>query len=78
MHTRFTWCLPLKTKTADKVVTAHKNYIACPFGESIKILTDNVTEFKNELFKEVVTKLGTEMSSIQFIHHHTDHRATRR
>ena len=62
MLTGFTWCVPLKTKTADKVVTAYKNHIACPFGGSVKILTDNGTEFKNKLFKEVVAKLGTEMS----------------
>ena len=62
MLTGFTWCIPLKTKTADEVVTAYKNHIACPFGGSVKILTDNGTEFKNKLFKEVVTKLGTEMS----------------
>ena len=46
----------------DEVVTAYKNHIACPFGGSVKILTDNGTEFKNKLFKEVVAKLGTEMS----------------
>ena len=62
MLTGFTWCVPLKTKTADEVVTAYKNHIACPFGGSVKILMDNGTEFKNKLFKEVVTKLGTEMS----------------
>ena len=32
------------------------------FGGSIKILTDNGTEFKNKLFKEVVNKLGMEFS----------------
>ena len=58
----FTWCVPLKTKTADEVVTAYKNHIACPFGGSVKILTELRTEFKNKLFKEVVAKLGTEMS----------------
>ena len=62
MLTGFTWCIPLKTKTADEVVTAYKNDIACPFRGSVKILTDNGTEFKNKLFKEVVAKLGTEMS----------------
>ena len=62
MLTGFTWCIPLKTKAADEVVTAYKNHIACPFGGSVKILTDNRTEFKNKLFKEVVTKLGMEMS----------------
>ena len=62
MLTGFTWCIRLKTKTADEVVNADKNHIVCPFGGSVKILTDNGTEFKNKLFKEVVTKLGTEMS----------------
>ena len=62
MLTGFTWCIPLKTKTVDKVVTAYKNHIACQFGRSVKILIDNGTEFKNKLFKEVVAKLGTEMS----------------
>ena len=52
----------IKTKTADEVVTAYKNHIACPFGGSVKILMDNGTEFKNKLFKEVVVKLGMEMS----------------
>ena len=64
MLTGFTWCVQLKTKTPDKVVTAYKNHISCPFGGSVKILMDNGTEFKNKLFKEVVAKLGTEM----FIH----------
>ena len=45
-----------------QVLTAYKNHIACPFGGSVKILTDNGTEFKNKLFKEVVAKLGMEMS----------------
>ena len=62
MLTGFTWCIPLKTKTAAEVVTTYKNHIACPFGGSVKILTDNGTEFKNKLFKEVVKELGTEMT----------------
>ena len=62
MLTGFTWCIQLKTKTADEVVTAYRNHIAYPFGGSVKILTDNRTQFKNKLFKEVVAKLGTEIS----------------
>ena len=62
MLTGFTWCIPLKTKTTDEVVTAYKIHIACPFGGSVKILTDNGTKFKNKLFKEVVAKLRMEMS----------------
>ena len=62
MLTGFTWCVPLKTKTAEEVVKAYMDHIYCKFGGSIKILTDNGTEFKNKLFKEVVNKLGTEFS----------------
>ena len=62
MLTGFTWCVPLKTKTAEEVAKAYMTHIYCNFGGSIKILTDNRTEFKNKLFKEVVSKLGTEFS----------------
>ena len=62
MLTGFTWCVPLKTKTAEEVAKAYMAHIYCNFGGSIKILTDNGTEFKNKLFKEVVSKLGTEFS----------------
>ena len=62
MLTGFTWCVPLKTKTAEEVAEAYMDHIYCNFGGSIKILTDNETEFKNKLFKEVISKLGTELS----------------
>ena len=62
MLTGFTWCVPLKTKTAEEVAKAYMDHIYSNFGGSIKILTDNRTEFKNKLFKEVVNKLGTEFS----------------
>ena len=62
MLTGFTWCVPLKTKTAEEVVKAYMDHIYSNFGGSIKILTDNGTEFKNKLFKEVINKLGTEFS----------------
>ena len=54
MLTGFTWCVPLKIKTAGEVASAYKNHIACPFGGSVKILTDNGTEFMN---KEVVATI---------------------
>ena len=62
MLTGFTWCIPLKTKTADEVAKAYLDHIYSLFGRSVKIMTDNVTEFKNKLFKEVVAKLGMEFS----------------
>ena len=61
MLTGFTWCIPLKTKTAAEVVTAYKNHIYCNFGRSVEILMDNGTEFKNKL-KKVIEELGNEMS----------------
>ena len=64
MLTGFTWCVPLKTKTAEEVTKAYLDHIYSNFGGSVKIMTDNGTEFKNKLFKEVVEKLGTEF----FIH----------
>ena len=62
MLTGFTWCIPLKTKTAEEVVKAYLDHIYSLFGGSVKILMDNGTEFKNKLFKEVVAKLGMKFS----------------
>ena len=62
MLTGFTWCVPLKTKTAEEVSKAYLDHIYSNFGGSVKILMDNGTEFNNKLFKEVVEKLGTEFS----------------
>ena len=62
MLTGFTWCIPLKMKTADEVVKAYLDHIYSLFGGSVKIMMANGTEFKNKLFKEVITKLGTEFS----------------
>ena len=62
MLTGFMWCIPLNSKKADKVVKAYLDHIYSLFGRSVKILTDNETELKNQLFKEVVSKLDTEFS----------------
>ena len=62
MLTGFTWCVPLKTKTAEEVSKAYLDHIYSNFGGSVKIMTDNGTEFKNMLFNEVIKKLGTEFS----------------
>ena len=52
MLTGYTFCIPLKTKTAAEVVKACVG--------SLKILSDNGTEFKNQLFTDVATELGVE------------------
>ena len=53
MLTGFTFCIPLKSKKAEDMVTAYLNYICCIFGPSKKILTNNGTEFKNKMWDEV-------------------------
>ena len=62
MLTGFTWCVSLKTKTAEEVSKTYLDHIYSNFGGSVKIMMDKRTEFKNKLFKEVVEKLGTEFS----------------
>ena len=60
MLTGFTWCIPLKSKKASEVSRAYLQHVYSILGGSTKILTDNGTEFKNEVFKEMLQKLGTE------------------
>ena len=59
MLTGFTFCIPLKNKTAEEVVKAYLNHICCVFGSSKKILTDNGTEFKNKMWEDVYKLLRT-------------------
>ena len=60
MLTGFTWCIPIKSKKATDVARAYMQHVYCILGGSTKILTDNGTEFKNEIFREVLQMLGTE------------------
>ena len=60
MLTGFTWCIPIKLKKATDVARAYMQHVYSILGGSMKILTDNGTEFKNDVFKEVLQKLGTE------------------
>ena len=62
MLTGFTFCIPLKNKTAEEVIKAYLNHICCVFGPSKKILTDNGTEFKNKMWEEVYKLLRTQYS----------------
>ena len=50
----------MKTKTATEVVQAYVDKVYAKFGESVKILSDNGTEFKNQLFMDVATHLRVE------------------
>ena len=60
MLTGVTWCIPIKLKKATDVARAYLQHVYSVLGGSTKILTDNGTEFKNEVFKEALQKLGTE------------------
>ena len=60
MLTGFTFCIPIKNKKAQEVVTAWRNHISFLFGVCRKLLTDNSTEFKNDLFSQVAEQLGVE------------------
>ena len=64
MLTGFTWCIPIKSKKVTDVARAYIQHVYSVLGGSTKILTDNGTKFKNEVFKEALQKLGTE----KFIH----------
>ena len=58
MLTGYVFCIPLKTKTAEEVLQAYIDNIYSKFGGSIKILSDNGTEFKNKIFEQVAKELG--------------------
>ena len=60
MLTGYTFCIPLKNKLAEEIVTAWRNHIAFPFGVCRKLLMDNGTKFKNDLFSRVTEQLGVE------------------
>ena len=60
MLTRWVWCLPIPDKTANAALKAYLKHVHHVFGPSRKILSDNGTEFKNDLFDRVAKELGVE------------------
>ena len=65
--TGFTFCIPLKSKKAEDMVTAYLNHICCVFGPSKKILKDNGKEFKNKMWDEVFKRLKMEQSDTHLL-----------
>ena len=53
--TGYTFCTPLETKTLSEVVQAYIDEVYAKFGGSMKILSDDGTEFKNQLSTNVAT-----------------------
>ena len=58
MLTGYVFCVPLKSKQASEVIQAYIDNIYAKFGGSLKILSDNGTEFKNKLFEKIAKELG--------------------
>ena len=60
MLTGYVFCVPLKTKTAEEVIQAYIDNVYSKFGGSLKLLSDNGTEFKNKMFEQISKELGLE------------------
>ena len=60
MFTGYTFCIQIPNKMAKTVLKAYMDNVYCQFGGSLKILSDNGTEFKNKLMEEVSKELGVE------------------
>ena len=58
MLTGYVFCIPLKTKSAEEVLQAYVDNVYSKFGGSLKILSDNGTEFKNKIFEQIAKELG--------------------
>ena len=71
MLTGYVFLIPLQTKTAEEVIQAYIDQVYSRFGGSLKILSDNGTEFKNKLFEQVAKELGVEykLYTLPFIQH---------
>ena len=60
MFTGYTFYIPIKNKSAEEIVTTWRNHVTFPFGVCRKLLMENGTEFKNNLFSRVAEQLGVE------------------
>ena len=60
MFTGYTFCIPIPNKKTETVLKVYMDHVYCKHGGSLKILSDNGTEFKNKLMEEVSQELGVE------------------
>ena len=60
MLTGYVFCIPLKSKTAEEVIEAYIDNAYSKFGGSLKILSDNSTEFKNKMLEQISKGRGLE------------------
>ena len=64
MLTGYVFCVPLKMKMASEVIQAYIDNVYAKFGSSQKILSDNGTDFKNQLFESIAQELGVQYKKI--------------
>ena len=60
MLTGYVFCVTLRTKAAEEVIQAYIDNVYSKFEGSLKMLSDNDTEFKNKIFEQVAKELGLE------------------
>ena len=60
MLTGYTFCIPIPNKSGPTIIKAYIDNIYTKYGASRKILSDNGSEFKNDLFAMVAKELGVE------------------
>ena len=70
----YVFCELLKTKQAEELVQVYIDQIYSKFGGSLKILTDNGTEFKNELLDKVAQELGLQHKKYTAPYHSASNR----
>ena len=66
MLTGFTWCIPLKTKTAEEVAKAYLDHIYSLFGGTMGQSSRTNSSRKSS---------PNWAQNSPYIHHHTDHKA---
>ena len=58
MLTGYTMAAPIPNKSAETIVKTYMNHVYSIFRSSSRMLTDNGSEFKHDVFDEVCAKLG--------------------
>ena len=71
MLTVFTWCIPLKTKTAEEVAKAHMDHIYCNFGRISKYSQTTGQNSRTNFSKKLSIN---KVQNFLFIHPLTDHK----
>ena len=60
MLTGYVFYVPLKTKITEEVIQAYIDNVYSKSGGSLKMLSDNGTEFRNKMFEQISKELGLE------------------